>query len=135
DVTIEATTEPVISPVHHGLMVEERLDEHSDVIGEMYEHLLDIPLPRIEEIEEELQNLQARVVPSERENTSLSTRVRAAELSDYSTRVMLQTARTRLVEMRRQVRDTAEQLQLRQIARMYDRERISMIEEYLRTYF
>ncbi|GKA55365.1 hypothetical protein Tco_0754314 [Tanacetum coccineum] len=67
-----ATTEPVISPVHHGLMVEERLDEQSEVIGEMYEHLLHIPLPRIEEIEEELRNLQARVVPSKRENTSLS---------------------------------------------------------------
>ncbi|GJT97042.1 hypothetical protein Tco_1092560 [Tanacetum coccineum] len=105
------------------------------MIGRMYKHLLGMPLSRIEEIEEELQTLKAKVVSSERENTSLRVRVRAKELSDDSIRVALQTARTGLTEMRRQVRDTAEQLQQCQIARMHDRDRISRIEEYLRRYF
>ncbi|GJW58739.1 hypothetical protein Tco_0105470 [Tanacetum coccineum] len=78
-------SEPAISPVHHGLAVEERLDEKSEVIGEMYEHLLEIPLLRIEGIEEELQTLRARVVSLERENTYLRARVRAAEMSKDST--------------------------------------------------
>ncbi|GJY39284.1 hypothetical protein Tco_0425648 [Tanacetum coccineum] len=101
DVTIEATTEPVSPPVHHRLTVEEILDGQSDMIKEMYEHLLEIPLPMIEEIEEELRTPRARVVSLEGENTSLRAKVRVAELSDDSTRVMLQTARTRLAEVRR----------------------------------
>ncbi|GJY97619.1 hypothetical protein Tco_0514529 [Tanacetum coccineum] len=60
-----------------------------------------IPLPMIEEIEEKLRTPRARVVSLEGENTSLRARVRVAELSDDSTRVMLQTARTRLAEVRR----------------------------------
>ncbi|GJU37657.1 hypothetical protein Tco_1186011 [Tanacetum coccineum] len=116
DVTIEAAAEPINPPVHHGLMVDERLDE-------------------IEETKKELQTLRDRVVSLEKENSSLRVRVRAAKLSDDSTQVALQNARTGLAEMRRQVRDTVEQLQQCQIARMYDRECISMIEEYLRRYF
>ncbi|GJV79893.1 hypothetical protein Tco_1515763 [Tanacetum coccineum] len=85
DVTVEAVVKPVSPPVHHGLTVEERLDEHSETIGEMYEHLLYMPLSRIKEIEQELHTLRARVVSSERESTSLRARVRAAELSDDST--------------------------------------------------
>ncbi|GJV19903.1 hypothetical protein Tco_1368923 [Tanacetum coccineum] len=81
DATIEATAEPTISPVHHRLMVEERLDKQREMIGRMHNHLLGMPLSRIEEIEEELQTLKAKTV------------------------------RTRLTEMRHQVRDTAEQLQ------------------------
>ncbi|GJR41328.1 hypothetical protein Tco_1217012 [Tanacetum coccineum] len=71
DVTIEATTKPPISPVYDKLMVKERLDEESEVIREMYAHLLEIPLHRLEEIEEELRALRARVMSSEKENTSL----------------------------------------------------------------
>nr|GEX06212.1 hypothetical protein [Tanacetum cinerariifolium] len=69
------------------------------------------------------------------ENTSLHDVVRATELSDNSTRVALETMRVGLAEMRRQVRDTAEQLQQCQIAQMHDRQRISRIEAYLRRYF
>ncbi|GJX02829.1 hypothetical protein Tco_0188745 [Tanacetum coccineum] len=71
---------------------------------------------------------------SERVITSLCVRVRAAELSDESSRVSLGVARTGLAEMRRQVRDTVEQLQQCRIARMYDKERIERIEAYLRRY-
>ncbi|GKD44318.1 hypothetical protein Tco_1268963, partial [Tanacetum coccineum] len=88
DVTIEAVAEPDSPPTHQGqgLTVEERLDEQSKVIGEM-------------------------MVSLEKENSSLRDRVRATELSDDSTRVALQTARTGLAEMRRQERDIAKQLQ------------------------
>ncbi|GJR09334.1 hypothetical protein Tco_0791986 [Tanacetum coccineum] len=82
DVTVEAAAKPVSPPVHHGLTVEERLDEQSKTIREMYEHLLDMPLSRIKELEQELHTLRARVVSSERESTSLRARVRTAELSD-----------------------------------------------------
>ncbi|GJW10818.1 hypothetical protein Tco_1576645 [Tanacetum coccineum] len=44
DVTIEAIAEPDSPPTHQGLTVEERLDEQSKAIREMYEHLLDMPL-------------------------------------------------------------------------------------------
>ncbi|GKC35890.1 hypothetical protein Tco_1048274 [Tanacetum coccineum] len=71
---------------------------------------------------------------SERVITSLCVRVRVAELSDESSRVSLGVARTGLAEMRRQVRDTVEQLQQCRIARMYDKERIERIEAYLRRY-
>ncbi|GJS05254.1 hypothetical protein Tco_0321762 [Tanacetum coccineum] len=101
----------------------------------MYEHLLDMPLSRIEETDEELQTLRARVASSEREITSLCARVRATDLSDESSQVSLGIVRTRLAEMRRQVRDTAEQLQQCRIARMYDRERIERSEAYLHRYF
>nr|GEW54591.1 hypothetical protein [Tanacetum cinerariifolium] len=110
DVTIEAITEPAISLIHYGLTVEEILDEHNEVIGEMYDNLLEIRLPKIKEIEEKFRTLRARVVSSKRENISLHARVKAAKLSDDSTRVALQTARIGLSEMRRQVRDTVEQL-------------------------
>ncbi|GKC32289.1 hypothetical protein Tco_1039583 [Tanacetum coccineum] len=52
DFTIEAAAEPVSPPAHHGPTIEERLDEQSEVIRDMYEHLLEIPLPRIDEINE-----------------------------------------------------------------------------------
>ncbi|GKB94712.1 hypothetical protein Tco_0980849 [Tanacetum coccineum] len=53
---------------------------------------------------------KCRVASSERENTSLRAKVRAVELSDESSRVSLRIVKTGLAEMRRQVRDTAEQL-------------------------
>nr|GEV15185.1 hypothetical protein [Tanacetum cinerariifolium] len=59
-----------------------------------------IPLLRIEEIEEKLKTLRDRVVTLERENTSLRARVRATELNDDNTRVALQTTRVGLAEMR-----------------------------------
>ncbi|GKB79931.1 hypothetical protein Tco_0946826 [Tanacetum coccineum] len=63
--TIEAAVEPIITPVHLEQNVRERLDEQEDVMGEMYEHLLEIPLLRIDEIEQELQTLRDMVATSE----------------------------------------------------------------------
>nr|GEU44138.1 hypothetical protein [Tanacetum cinerariifolium] len=57
DATAEAITEPVIPPVHPGQTVKDRSDEHSEMIRGMYEHLLDIPLSKIDERKEELQTL------------------------------------------------------------------------------
>nr|GEV85397.1 hypothetical protein [Tanacetum cinerariifolium] len=53
--------------VHAKTTVEARLGDHSDMIGEMYEHLLDIPLTRLETTEHELETLRARVVSSKRD--------------------------------------------------------------------
>ncbi|GKA14308.1 hypothetical protein Tco_0693954 [Tanacetum coccineum] len=135
EATVEAAAEPVTPLVHHRETTKDRLDEQSEMIGGMYEHLLDMPLSRIEETEEELWTLRARMASSEREITSLHTKVRAVELGDESSRVSLGITRTGLAEMRRQVRDIAEQLQQCRIARMYDKERIERIEAYLRRYF
>nr|GEY82760.1 hypothetical protein [Tanacetum cinerariifolium] len=82
-----------------------------------------------------MRTLRARVVSLDGENMSLRAKVRAAQLSDDSTRVALQTARTGLPEVRRKARDTAEQLQQCRIARIQDRERISRIKEYIRRHF
>ncbi|GJZ51852.1 hypothetical protein Tco_0606367 [Tanacetum coccineum] len=72
--------------------------------------------------------LRARMASSEREITSLRARVRAADLTDESFRVSLGIVRTRLAEMRCQVKDTIEQLQQCQIDQMYNRERIERIK-------
>nr|GEY59090.1 hypothetical protein [Tanacetum cinerariifolium] len=100
DVTIEATIEPISQPVHHGLAVEDRLDEHNEVIGEMYEHQLEIPLLRIEEIEEELMTLRARVSDIREGKYVVAHQGWVAELSDDSTRVVLKTTRGGLAKMR-----------------------------------
>ncbi|GKF77468.1 hypothetical protein Tco_0229938 [Tanacetum coccineum] len=90
---------------------ETRLDDHSEMIREMYKHLLDKPLIRLETTEHELETLRARVVSSVREISSLHDRARAAELRDESSRVSLGIARAGLTELQRQVRYTAKQLQ------------------------
>ncbi|GJU48165.1 hypothetical protein Tco_1217720 [Tanacetum coccineum] len=60
--TIQTMIEPVTPPTHPQPTIEERLDEQDEVIGEMYEHVLEIPLLRIDEIEQELQTFRTRVV-------------------------------------------------------------------------
>ncbi|GJW16247.1 hypothetical protein Tco_0020380 [Tanacetum coccineum] len=57
DATAEDTAEPIILHVYPGQTVEDRSNEPSEMIGGMYEHLLDMSLFRIEETEEELQAL------------------------------------------------------------------------------
>ncbi|GJV69070.1 reverse transcriptase domain-containing protein [Tanacetum coccineum] len=81
---------------------ETRLDDHSEMIREMYKHLLDMPLTRLETTEHELETLRARVVSSVREISSLYARARPAELRDESSRVSLGIARAGLTELRRQ---------------------------------
>ncbi|GJR84969.1 zf-CCHC domain-containing protein [Tanacetum coccineum] len=49
----EVVGEPVIPRVHAKPIIRERLDEQSEAIGEMYEHLLEMPIQRREEIEDE----------------------------------------------------------------------------------
>ncbi|GKG60011.1 hypothetical protein Tco_0609675, partial [Tanacetum coccineum] len=68
--------------VHAETMVDFRLDDHNEMITEMYEHLLHIPLTSLETIEHELETLRARGVSSKREITFLYARARAAEQRD-----------------------------------------------------
>ncbi|GKA29936.1 hypothetical protein Tco_0716181 [Tanacetum coccineum] len=58
--------------------VEERLGEHDDVIQEMYDNILEIPLQRMEEVEEEIRTLTIRLETVEAESTTLRARVRGA---------------------------------------------------------
>ncbi|GJS68390.1 hypothetical protein Tco_0682955 [Tanacetum coccineum] len=52
--------------VHAETMVDFRLDDHNEMITEMYEHLLHIPLTSLETIEHELETLRARGVSSKK---------------------------------------------------------------------
>ncbi|GJZ21733.1 hypothetical protein Tco_0558772 [Tanacetum coccineum] len=72
-----------------------------------------------------------RVASSEKEITSLRVRVKVVELSDESSRVSLDIAGTGLAELRHQLRDTKEQLQLCQISQISYKERIERLEAYL----
>ncbi|GKE21909.1 hypothetical protein Tco_1433421 [Tanacetum coccineum] len=51
--------------------IEHMLDDQSKMIGQMYEHFLDMPLSRMEETMEELQNMRARVVATEQYTATL----------------------------------------------------------------
>nr|GEV46324.1 reverse transcriptase [Tanacetum cinerariifolium] len=42
-----------------------RLDKQSEMIGEMYEHFLEMPLSKMEETEEDIQTMRARAIASE----------------------------------------------------------------------
>nr|GEU88067.1 hypothetical protein [Tanacetum cinerariifolium] len=50
---------------HAKTTIEAKLDDHSEMLGEMYEHLLDMPFSRLEDTEHELQTLRARVIATE----------------------------------------------------------------------
>nr|GEU62561.1 putative reverse transcriptase domain-containing protein [Tanacetum cinerariifolium] len=50
---------------HAKTTIEAKLDDHSEMLGEMYEHLLDMPFSRLEDTEQELQTLRARVITTE----------------------------------------------------------------------
>ncbi|GKA02692.1 hypothetical protein Tco_0675473, partial [Tanacetum coccineum] len=93
EVTFKATAEPVIPPDHPEQTIRERLYEHEEVIDEMYEYFLEMPVIRFEEIKEELQTLKDRVATFEGENLNLRERIRAMELGDKSLRAALRTAR------------------------------------------
>nr|GEX87435.1 hypothetical protein [Tanacetum cinerariifolium] len=68
--------------VHAKTIVEAKLDDHSEMIGEMYEHLLDIPLTRLETIDHALETLRAEVVSTKGEIASSLARARATEQRD-----------------------------------------------------
>ncbi|GKB29814.1 hypothetical protein Tco_0869215 [Tanacetum coccineum] len=93
EATVEAAAEPVIPPDHPEQTIGEILYEHEEVIDEMYEHLLEMPVIRFEEIKEELQTLKDRVATSEGDNSNLRERIKAMDLGDKSLRAALRTAK------------------------------------------
>ncbi|GKD74492.1 hypothetical protein Tco_1332774 [Tanacetum coccineum] len=84
EVTVEATVEVAVesdtSPVLPEQTVEKRLDGHEEVIQVMYDHLLEMPLQRMEEVHEETRTLTSRFETAKTERTSLRERVRTLEL-------------------------------------------------------
>ncbi|GKA97494.1 reverse transcriptase domain-containing protein, partial [Tanacetum coccineum] len=135
DTTAEIAAEPIISPSHANQTVKGRLEEYEETMQGMYEHFLEIPLPKIDRIEEDVQTLRDRLVASEGVNTNLRERVRSLELSELSLRDSLRTARAERVEMQFQVRHTTEQLQQCQIAHYHDSARIKRLEAFLCRHF
>ncbi|GJW04504.1 putative reverse transcriptase domain-containing protein [Tanacetum coccineum] len=76
----EVAAEPVVPPVYAESTIEERLKEHAKVILNMYEHLLEMPMMRFEELEEEQKALKDRAKIAETERTNLRERVRSLEI-------------------------------------------------------
>nr|GFC94071.1 hypothetical protein [Tanacetum cinerariifolium] len=106
--TPEVVAEPVIPSVHLEQMAEEMLEDYEETMQGMYEHLFEIPLPKIED---DVHTLRDMLTAFEGVSTNLRKRVRSLELSELSLRNSLRTARAERAEMQFQVRYTVEQLQ------------------------
>ncbi|GJY55603.1 hypothetical protein Tco_0454718 [Tanacetum coccineum] len=90
EATIEVTTEVAIEPdillILPEPTMEERLEDHKEVIQGMYDHMLELLIMRFEELEEEQKALKDRAVTVESERTNLRKRVRTLEMSELSLR-------------------------------------------------
>ncbi|GKG35205.1 hypothetical protein Tco_0440359, partial [Tanacetum coccineum] len=53
----------------------ERLDEHEDVIQELYDHMLEFPAQRLADIEEELRDQEVKVVTDGTQRASMLERL------------------------------------------------------------
>nr|GEU29711.1 reverse transcriptase domain-containing protein [Tanacetum cinerariifolium] len=73
---LQLTAKRVVPPVHVEPTVRERLDEQSKAIGELYVNLQEIPIQRLEEIEDEQRALKDMTKTAETERTNLRKRVR-----------------------------------------------------------
>ncbi|GJX79485.1 hypothetical protein Tco_0327634 [Tanacetum coccineum] len=80
EVTTEVAAEPHISPILPKQTITERLDEYEEVIQEMYDHILEMPLQRIEEIEDEQKALNDRAEIAELERTALRDRSKSLKI-------------------------------------------------------
>ncbi|GJW37769.1 hypothetical protein Tco_0060689 [Tanacetum coccineum] len=80
----EVAAKPATPPVHAKPIVGESLDEQSEAIGEMYEHLHEMPIQRLKETEEGQRALKDRAETAETERANLRGRVRSLEISDLS---------------------------------------------------
>ncbi|GKF14069.1 hypothetical protein Tco_0055531, partial [Tanacetum coccineum] len=69
--------------VHAETTAKARLTHHGELIGEMYDHLLEIPLTRLETTKHELEALRARVVSSKLEYAMF--RIQQGELARVAT--------------------------------------------------
>ncbi|GKA70831.1 hypothetical protein Tco_0776970 [Tanacetum coccineum] len=59
------------SAPQEGVHAKARLTHHGELIEEMYDHLIEIPITRLETIKHELETLRARVVFAKQEIASL----------------------------------------------------------------
>ncbi|GKD26734.1 hypothetical protein Tco_1232948 [Tanacetum coccineum] len=80
--SLPETVAAVSTPPIEMLPPRKRLDDHNEMIKEMYEHLLDVPSTRPEDTDHELETLRSRVVSSEREIASLHVRAKVVEQRD-----------------------------------------------------
>ncbi|GJR07366.1 hypothetical protein Tco_0530350, partial [Tanacetum coccineum] len=100
-----------IPPVLPEQTVEERLKEHEEVIQEMYEHPLEMPLQRMGEVEEEIRTLTSRLETTKAERTALRNRVRSLEMSKMSFHDTLRFERERFIGVQRHLGMTPEAIE------------------------
>nr|GEW48276.1 hypothetical protein [Tanacetum cinerariifolium] len=114
EVTVEVAAEPDTTPILPEETVAKRLDGHKEVIQEMYDHLLETPLQRMEEVEEETRTLTSRPETAKTGKTTLRDRVRSLELHEMSLHDTLRVERGIYARVRRHLRYVLEELRQRQ---------------------
>ncbi|GKB14045.1 hypothetical protein Tco_0847968 [Tanacetum coccineum] len=129
--TVEVAVEPDIPPVLPKQTVEEILGKHEYVIQEMYDHLLEMPLQRMEEVEEEIRALTSRLETTKAESTALRNRVRSLELSELSLRDTLRVEREKFCGSSRHLGYVIEELSQSMMSRFADRESFKMIMTFM----
>ncbi|GKB53686.1 reverse transcriptase domain-containing protein [Tanacetum coccineum] len=87
-VTTEVAAEPHVPLILREQTIAERLDKHEEVIQEMYDHILEMPLQRTKEIEEELKALndRAETAKIERQLGFVSEELRQSRMSYHADR-------------------------------------------------
>ncbi|GJX88397.1 hypothetical protein Tco_0340411 [Tanacetum coccineum] len=108
----------------------ERLEQVEDGLQDIYDHVIEIPLQRIEDIETGQRGLEARSLIAGRERTSLLEQVASLERSNARLRGTMMMERARANRFRRRVRSL--ESELRQIHRFhyYDRMRFRRLETF-----
>nr|GEW55001.1 hypothetical protein [Tanacetum cinerariifolium] len=94
-VTVEVVAELDTPPILPEETLANRLDGHKEVTQEMYDHLLETPLQRMEEVKEETRTLTSRHETAKTRRTTLRDRVRSLELHEMSLRDTLRVERER----------------------------------------
>ncbi|GKC90767.1 putative reverse transcriptase domain-containing protein, partial [Tanacetum coccineum] len=126
-VTAEMADVPDIPYVLPEPTVEEKLEEHKEVIQGMYEHLLKMSVMRFEELEEEQKALKDRAVTTETERTNLREQVRSLEMSELSLKDSLRVDREAYARVQHQLGFVTEELRQSRMAHFTDRESLRII--------
>ncbi|GJY91718.1 hypothetical protein Tco_0507500 [Tanacetum coccineum] len=111
--------------------MEERLEEHEEVIQEMHEHPLEMPLQRMEEVEEEIRTLTSRLETTKAERTALRDRVRSLEMSEMSFCDTLRFERERFIGVQRHLGYVSAELRRSRMSRFANRESFKRIETFM----
>ncbi|GJX29370.1 hypothetical protein Tco_0237449 [Tanacetum coccineum] len=134
EIAFDVMAEPDTPPVLPEQTLTKRLDDHKEVIQEMYDHLLEMPLQMMKEVEEETRILTSRLETAEAERTNLRERVRALELSEKRLRDTLRVKRDRFVRVQHHLAYVSEELRHSRMSHFADRESLRRIETFMISY-